>query len=310
VPFISSVRGSYGSQGRFGRGKLSATGGTITTAGGYTIHTFLAAQSGTAFVPTTTGTVEYLVIGGGGAGGGRLGGGGGAGRFIEGSLDISGSQTITVGSGGIGNVTTIGNNGANSVFSTVTAIGGGAGGGQGSGANPGGSGGGSSYGPNVLPGFNLGNGVNIGPVGFGFDGGQGYHQTQSPFGPNAPASGGGGGGAGGVGSQSTASVSNGGPGGIGRNSSITGASVVYAGGGGGGGGYQGTGSGPATGAPGSSIGGKGSWNQEGSNAFDPRGGAATANRGAGGGGGGDNSPTITNRGGDGGTGIVIIRYPS
>lgn len=59
----------------------TSTGGTITTAGGYRIHTFTA--SGT-FTASCAGTVEYLVVAGGGGGGKsqdsvRSGGGGGGG---------------------------------------------------------------------------------------------------------------------------------------------------------------------------------------------------------------------------------------
>jgi hypothetical protein len=47
----------------------SPTGGTITTSGGNTIHTFNS--SGTFVVPAeASGDVEYLVIAGGGGGGG------------------------------------------------------------------------------------------------------------------------------------------------------------------------------------------------------------------------------------------------
>ena len=41
MPFISSVRGSYGAQGRFGKKRIigaGSTGGTITTAGGYRVY--------------------------------------------------------------------------------------------------------------------------------------------------------------------------------------------------------------------------------------------------------------------------------
>jgi hypothetical protein len=50
-------------------GPISATGGTVTTAGdGKTIHTFTA--SGTFTVTSGNGNVEYLVVAGGGGGGG------------------------------------------------------------------------------------------------------------------------------------------------------------------------------------------------------------------------------------------------
>ena len=43
-----------------------STGGTITTAGGYRIHTFTSAGT---FTASAAGTVEYLVVAGGGGGG-------------------------------------------------------------------------------------------------------------------------------------------------------------------------------------------------------------------------------------------------
>ena len=46
---------------------LIPTGGTITTSGSYTIHTFTS--SGT-FTTGKSGNVELLVVGGGGGGGG------------------------------------------------------------------------------------------------------------------------------------------------------------------------------------------------------------------------------------------------
>jgi len=48
-------------------GKFSATGGTITTSGGNTIHTFLT--SGTFTVLSGSKSVNYLVVAGGGGGG-------------------------------------------------------------------------------------------------------------------------------------------------------------------------------------------------------------------------------------------------
>ena len=44
---------------------FTATGGTITYVGDYTIHTFT--DSGT-FTPASTGTVDWLVVAGGGGG--------------------------------------------------------------------------------------------------------------------------------------------------------------------------------------------------------------------------------------------------
>lgn len=110
-----------------------ATGGTITTSGGYTIHTFTS--SGT-FTPTETLSVEYLVVAGGGSGGAqgassRGAGGGGAGGVEPGTGHVVTAQayTITVGAGGAAQTgDNVGNDGSDSIFDTITAIGGGGGG--------------------------------------------------------------------------------------------------------------------------------------------------------------------------------------
>ena len=79
-----------------------ATGGTVTTSGGYRIHTFTT-TGGTAFTMTYPGTVEILLVGAGGGGCG-IGGGGGAGGFVyESQVQLAaGPYTVTVGSGGGG----------------------------------------------------------------------------------------------------------------------------------------------------------------------------------------------------------------
>jgi len=54
------------------------TGGTITHANGYTIHTFaVASTTSTSFTCPQARSVEYLVVAGGGGGLGSTGGGGG-----------------------------------------------------------------------------------------------------------------------------------------------------------------------------------------------------------------------------------------
>jgi hypothetical protein len=85
-----------------------ATGGAISFYGGKTIHTFT--NSGTfATGPTwTSATVEYVVVGGGGGGGAYndYDGGGGAGAYRTGTTPIGAhpvSTTIQVGGGGIEN---------------------------------------------------------------------------------------------------------------------------------------------------------------------------------------------------------------
>lgn len=262
------------------------TGGTITTSGGNTIHTFNS--SGTFVAPNQNVTVTYLVVAGGGGGGrnvanGVTPGAGGAGGYLTGTalVTANSSYTITVGAGGGGSTTdnTNGSAGNNSVFTGIaTATGGG--GGQGLNASTGGNGGsgGGSVGTHA-PG--------TGTAGQGNNGGSG---DSNGYG------GGGGGGAGAVGGTSAASGGSGpaGAGGTGLSSSISGSSVCYAGGGGGGA-YTGATGGTATcgGSAGGANGGTAS--------------NATANTGGGGGGAG-NSNGSSGSGGNGGSGIVIISY--
>lgn len=255
-----------------------ATGGTIATASGYTTHTFTS--TGTVnFVSNGTGVVDYLVVGGGGGGGRDPGtgtfasGGGGAGGFITGTGFAITPQTytVTVGTGGAGSVNfSTPTNGADSVFSTITATGGGRGGYTGASKDgaTGGSGGGGGTDGSTAGAGGAGNTPSTSPA-------------QGTAGGNAAdtATGGGGGGASAAGS--------GRQGGAGTASSISGSSVTYAGGGSGGGS-----SGLSGGSGGGGTGGA---------SFT----AGTANTGGGGGGGygaGDFNS------GNGGSGIVIVRY--
>lgn len=253
-----------------------ATGGTITTSGPWTIHTFTG--NGT-FNPGCSRTIEYLIVAGGGGGGdgNAGGGGGGAGGFVEGSVQLSpGNYSIVVGSGGAGSMVQdgVGQSGNNSSFNNIIAFGGGRGGGYVSpnGAN-GGSGGGGS-GPS-------GSGQGGSSTQTSPQGGNGYGFSGAPY---AGGDGGGGGGAGGA-----ANSRNGGPG---RNSSISGNTVTYAGGGGGAR-YLGQ-----AGLGGSGGGGNGGYYPGNGNGQNGQ-----ANTGGGGGGSGD-GPI----GGNGGSGIVILRY--
>ena len=274
---------------------FAATGGTVTTSGLYTIHTFTS--SGTFQVTAGSSAIEYLIIAGGGGGDGTSidAGGGGAGGYrssvvgessggnssSEASIQVgAGNYSITVGGGGNGGTGGNSTNGSNSSISgpdisTITSLGGGAGrAGTSSGlagGSSGGSGGdgGSDYHPTAS-----------GTVGQGTDGGEGQDD------------GAGGGGAGQAGEDSVAGGSNNqkaGRGGNGLSSNITGSAVTRAGGGGGGG------EGPDVGGNGGGGNG-GGYNGAAST-------AGTANTGSGGGGGEQNVS-----GSNGGSGIVIIRY--
>ena len=272
--------------------KVYAAGGVIS--GGYRVHTFLTTG---AITFTTGGDVEVLVVAGGGGGGGGEGnpagdapGGGGAGGYRTATLTVAAqAYPVTVGAGGAGATGSSldGTKGQDSVFSSITAAGGGFGAREESTGGPGGSGGGA--------GGSCGTGDKVGGAGNtpattpvqGYAGG---------FGTDAACayrSGAGGGGSGGVGGNNL-SNGGGGAGGAGTVSSITGAS--YAGGGGGG---TGRNAGNLGGA-GQAGGGKGGSSPSGA------GGAATAITGSGGGGAGSGTPV----GGSGGSGIVVIRYPN
>ena len=215
----------------------TATGGnTVTTVGDYKVHKFTSSGS---FVVTKSGAVEYLVVAGGGSGGrdgsdpeygqkhpGGNGGGGGFRTNVAGSISggnsspeaslslTTGTYSVTVGAGGTGG-TCPAYSGNNSVFHTITSIGGGGGGSQcGQTGSSGGSGGGASAF------WSNGTYIVFGTPGSGTTG-QGF-QGAYVSNPNNSAIGGGAGGTGGAG-------------GAGLSSSIDGVSRLYAGGGGGGG---------------------------------------------------------------------------
>ena len=306
---------------------MSATGGTESTCGNCKIHTFTG--PGTFTVCAISGScaanniVSYVVVAGGGGGGGshnspdnRAGGGGGAGGYREvknpvtpytaSPLDgfpnapnkitvTATSFPITVGGGGTGGRQQSCNstNGSSSIFSTITAAGGGRGGigiggpvgfpgcggdgGSGGGGSGGGSGTASVKGDGNTPPTTPAQGSNGG------------------CGSSPPGSGGGGGGATAVGGGPTGS-SDGGAGGAGATSSINGTPTARAGGGGGGGA---SGGGASGGTGGGGPGGP----------TNTAGTAGTTNTGGGGGGAGF-GPTASGNssGGAGGSGIVIIRY--
>ena len=94
-------------------------------------------------------TAKVLVIAGGGGGGNNIGGGGGAGGYLYNSsfsIDPN-TYTVTVGTGGPGATASdgVGTAGNNSVFSSLTSVGGGGGSGyNGGGAGAGGEAGGTA----------------------------------------------------------------------------------------------------------------------------------------------------------------------
>jgi len=243
-------------------------------------------------------TASYLQVAGGGGGGsgdlGSIGGaGGGAGGYLTGttSLNTTQSYTVVVGAGGAGGVYSgagvNGVQGSNSQFGVLTAsVGGGFGayGTSGVTGGNGGSGGGGTF----------GNGGGTATSGQGSNGGTGSSSLDC-------RGSGGGGGASAVGSNG--SSAGGGNGGNGTASSITGSSVTYAGGGGGGALYRGGGFTVPTVATGGSGGGGSSGTGTGGN-----GNPGTANLGGGGGGPVSINAGTFDRGGNGGSGVVIISY--
>lgn len=199
---VTSSPGSYTASGS--SSPLIVTGLTNDTEYAFTVTATNAngtsiASSSLSTTPSSGVRVNFLVIAGGGAGGTRHAGGGGAGGYrssVSGESSGRGSSpesyfsavpstnyTVTVGAGGATNGTNYsgvaGNPGSNSVFATITSLGGGFGAGNGIGGT-GGSGGGGAF-------NNGGNGT----ANQGYDGGNFIDNSSYP--------GGGGGGAGGAG---------------------------------------------------------------------------------------------------------------
>ena len=258
---------------------------------------------------------DYLVIaGGGGAGGFNNGGGGGAGGYrttfgtvspitlnggsMETALTLSTgvSYNVSIGLGGAGGNGSSspgldGLDGQNSLFgppsSEVIATGGGGGGADSNTANTGGSGGGGGY--------NSGSGAIAvtSPVIQGFSGGR--LSGGSPTGPNYDAGGGGG-------AAEAGDTDGNAYGGDGLENQITGATgIFYAGGGGGG-------TNAAAARPGGDGGGGAGGRFNGASPTLPV--SGTINTGGGGGGATYTTNTPTLNGAAGGSGIVILRYPT
>ena len=354
---------------------VQATGGTKSTNGSYTVHTFLG--SGSLVIDSgPIENVEYLVVAGGGSGGwgnytGGAGGGaggvlssvpgkpgGGPGGTVNPAIELADGDTytMTVGDGGSvrwnypwsPSVSTFagdrGWQGENSSISgpgpiSIVATGGGAGGGYNppssstgpdwapagagptyTGGSPGGSGGGGgAQGPQV-------GGTGVPDQGYAGQAG----------GPSTNYAGGGGGGAGGLGHLNGPETPNPGPefrsGGPGVPNNIDGTDYWYGGGGGGtgyttrggSGGKGGGGGGNSVSSPTGSPGGGSGRNMGEDGAYKPspsgdgdNAGKAGANTGGGGGGmqngasffspGASTNPTGA---GNGGSGIIIVRYPT
>ena len=264
------------------------TGGTINTYSGYRSHKF---TSGGTFTATAfISSVDVLIVAGGGGGGADNAGGGGAGgMLVQTGVPVSAQgYSISVGGGGNGSTDPGGDagpyatNGSNSSAFGYTATGGGRGSSSGgANASPGGSGGGGGQEAASTSGGS-------GTSGQGNSGGNGSNNA-----------GGGGGGKGGGGQNGNVRGSQrGGNGGNGAaNNYETGSNQNYAAGGGGGNENSQYDSQPST----MSIGGRTNANNSSR--------ATNGTDATGSGGGGCTHVSGTNpSGGDGGDGIVVIRY--
>ncbi len=273
---------------------IEATGGSVTEDGIYKVHAFTDVGQD-EFEVTQLGSednnkLEILIIAGGGGAGGIIGGGGGAGGYIHntGFTPTMKTYNLTIGNGGTGGAgynlaNQQGTAGQDSVFDTLTAIGGGGGAGWTSGdaSTQGGSGGGGTRG-DVNPPSN-------GTAGQGNAGGVGNSNR-----------GGGGGGATEAGEDGGVTTLGGGGDGY-DASEIFGTTYGEDGwfaGGGAGGVRSGHGSG--------NVGGKGGGGD--STTTTIKGEDAQANTGGGGGAAGYNGSSNNQMGGNGGSGIILIRY--
>ena len=261
----------------------------------YTVVEFQGAGECDWTVPDGVTRVDALVVGAGGGGGSWVGGGGGGGgvRFVDDSTIAAGSTlSITVGAGGKGSINTNANTGnrtdattgASSAFGSLTVDGGGHGAsynGQSPGTGANGGGGGSGAGGVGSSGRTGGTGNSTNP--FASGGGAGASEN----------------GTSGLGFAA-------GNGGAGVVSSITGGSIHY--GGGGGGGVHGDYNNQTWGSAGTGgIGGGGAGMSATSSGSTPV--AMKGTDGLGGGGGGAAADSkIRSTGGDGGDGVVIVRY--
>lgn len=320
-----------------------ATGGAVSFVGSKTVHSFT--QSG-AFT-TNAGfneTVEYVIVGGGGAGGtagpnAYGAGGGGAGQMLVASTPISTPSStphaVVIGGGGSYSTSTNvrGNPGAPSSVAfpggTINGYGGGGGGSNRLDASQ--TGGDGLNHPNVPAGSGSGGGATMDNPSGGAGGPSAkgaYPGGGIPIAPSNSAYGGaGGGGAGGAGSPGSDSPGpepapwTGGGGGIGLQAPTTFRNPVsataagtpgpnpggfYFAGGGAGGLYEANADPDRVGS-GSAAGGGGLGGQS---SPSGKGGNATFSTGGGGGGAGAINTPSTFYGGNGGSGIVLIAYPT
>ena len=299
---------------------VTATGGTIVTNGNFKTHIFTGPGTfcvSNAGGPSGSNTVDYFVVAGGGGAGQSISGGGGAGGFrLSNSVGCMPAPSmsplvapnspspaglpvsiqgypVTVGAGGVGGPSSA--QGSTSTFSTISSAGGGDSNGYNGTGNNGGSGGGGSAGCSGTRAAGSGNTPPVSP-------------SQGNNGGNSTSANTGGGGGGASASGSNAPSNTAVPGGAGSfiatpyigptapSYGEAGPSGRYFSGGGGGGVRCGSTFVPTSGG----LGG-GGYARCGTCGTD---GATNT----GGGGGGATYCGIERHGGDGGSGIVMIRY--
>jgi hypothetical protein len=278
---------------------MSVKGGPKIVSDGLVFNLDAAGAVSDRAYPINGLPVEYLIVAGGGAGGRHHGGGGGAGGLLHGYTRASlsaGSYTVVVGAGGAKNTGTnstpngTGGNGQNSSAFGLTSIGGG-GGGQ---YNANGANGGSGGGPSNWNGSKL--------AGTGTSG-QGYNAINNNSLYNTRGGGGGSGG-------SPTSANNYNNGGIGRYFGYSFGRSLGEDGWFAGGGAAGTYGGPCNTVyvrfTGANVGGKGGGAIGGYGCHGNAISAANGQANTGGGGGGQ--PAFNSLGGNGGSGVVIIKY--
>tara|TARA_X000000368_G_scaffold59939_1_gene42277 strand:- start:437 stop:1441 length:1005 start_codon:yes stop_codon:yes gene_type:complete len=311
--FASETGGDFKGEG------IAATGGTKASPGdGYTYHLFTSPGLFTITGAGEAGTneIQYLMVAGGGGGGYDKGGGGGAGGFVPGTVTaVAGAYPVILGPGGGGSTAggSRGTNGGETAFGgwpgpavPINTVGGGGGGGSsnspaqigGTGSDYG-SGGGAWYnnsggvmGPQPVPGIASASPGNLGtsPIGNGGAGGgaggspgPGQPRSTSNDGktlPWIPAT---------YGFAQTNEPGSGGGG--------------YFGGGGAGGGNTVR---PPAGTRGHAGAGMGLGDPSPSGSTLKN---AMTNSGSGGGGGAGDGPDTKRRGGQGGPGVFLCRYP-
>ncbi|MEY2967301.1 MAG: hypothetical protein RLY50_1351 [Actinomycetota bacterium] len=286
---------------------VAGSGGTISTyasgAVSYTVHSFTTTGSDTFTVPTGVTSVDYLIVGGGGGGGAAWidqsgGSGGGGGQVLTGTATVTPEQdyAVTVGAGGAGGLLSLTpsitpESGANGESSS--AFGQSAGGGYGAiksfngFASPG-TGKAGNSGGNVFTGANSVKNSWCHRGGGGAGAGENGYVGQY------------------VSSGASDISTTGSKGGAGVASDIrTGASTYYGGGGGGAGTGNCAQSGTGAGSGGAGGGGNSAtWNGRGVSGTCCSGYDGAANTGGGGGG----QSGYRGQGGNGGSGLVVVRY--